>query len=163
MSSEDRIPSEDIEIPEQHATLLAHPEWRELEIFAEEELLGFLQVCIERRFHRFVQVEFQKLTKLPETQYWLHADVGGSAAMVNNVGAPDYAYKKGVKVMGWSSHGASCGGFEGLSDEEIKEKLVVAVRQKALRYRTAKHYGLFATLRNNVPVVDCWEMGPLTP
>jgi hypothetical protein len=163
MASEDRIPNEETEISEQQATVLAQSDWQELDIFGEDELLGFLQICIEKRFHRFVQNEFQKLTGLSDSQYWLHADVGGSAGMIDNVKAPDYAYGKGVKVMGWSSHGANCGGFEGLPDEEIKEKLEETVRLKALRYREAKHYGLFATLRHSRPIVEYWVVGPLTP
>mgnify|MGYP003694069855 CR=1 FL=1 len=47
MSSEDRIPSEDIEIPEQHATLLAHPGMARIGDFRRRRTPGFLQVCIE--------------------------------------------------------------------------------------------------------------------
>jgi len=162
MDSDDRTPTEDVDsISEKDAASIAHPNWQALDIFAEEELLGFLQICIEKRFHRFVQNEFQKLTGLSDNQYWLHADVAGSAGMLDNVRAPDYAYGKGVKVMGWSSHGANCGGFEGLPDEKIKEKLEEAVQLKALRHREAKHYGLFATLRHDRPIVEYWVVGPL--
>src|SRR5437016_9297253 len=70
-------------------------------------LLGFLQLCADRRFHRCLQEQFQKDTGVntPE-DYWIHADAGGTPKMECQRTAPDYCYyDKKVRLMGWSAHG----------------------------------------------------------
>src|SRR5215210_6239191 len=74
---------------------------------------GFLQLCADRRFHRCIQQEFKKDAKLTSREdYWIHADAGGTPTMACQSVTPDYCYMtKGVRLMGWSAHGANCGGF----------------------------------------------------
>lgn len=148
-------------VSEQNTSQPGDIDWQVLKASEEDSVLGFLQICIERRFHRAVQLEFQKKTGLSETNYWLQADVGGSPLMEENRKAADYCYKLGAKLMGWSAHGASCGGFPGIPDAEIQAKLLVTLRGKASEYPRAKHYAFFATERNNEMVVLYRTLGPI--
>ena len=111
-------------------------------------VMGFLQLCADRRFHRCIQEQFQKDAKIPKAdEYWIHADAGGSATMVQSTAAPDYCYHK-MKVgkMGWSAHGQGCGGFpDEPGDEFIREKLEEAVETQRDRYPDAEHFVYFAT------------------
>jgi hypothetical protein len=111
-------------------------------------LLGFLQLCADRRFHRCLQEQFQKDTGInaPE-DYWIHADAGGTPKMECQRTAPDYCYyDKGVRLMGWSAHGDVCGGFgPNVPDEVIRQALVVVAQRKMEDYPDATHFLYFAT------------------
>ncbi len=65
------------------------------------DILGFLQLCADRRFHRCIQERFQADTRLEPEDYWIHADAGGTPKMASQVKAPNYCYDQGVKWMGW--------------------------------------------------------------
>ncbi|MDX6528673.1 MAG: hypothetical protein QOH41_963 [Blastocatellia bacterium] len=112
-------------------------------------LLGFLQLCADRRFHRCLQEQFQKDTGLntPE-DYWIHADAGGTPKMECQRTAPDYCYyDKKVRMMGWSAHGDICGGFgPNVPDEVIEQALLVVWRRKVEEYPDAAHFMYFATM-----------------
>ncbi len=99
-------------------------------------LLGFLQLCADRRFHRCLQDQFQKDTGINSPEdYWIHADAGGTPKMECQRIAPDYCYyDKGARLMGWSAHGDICGGFgPDVPDEVIQQALLVVARRKMVR------------------------------
>jgi hypothetical protein len=104
--------------------------------------LGFLQMCIDRRFHRAVQERFEAETGLATQQYWLHAEVGGSPGLAKKRReAPDYCYENfpALRDMGWSAHGSKCGGFPGRNDDYILKKLRKIVKKRIKRYRSTHH------------------------
>ena len=112
--------------------------------------LGFLQLCADRRFHRDIQKQFQKDAGLASpTDYWIHADAGGTPKMGAQHIAPDYCYhQKKVRVMGWSAHGDGCGGFgEQVPDKIIERKLLATVKRQRKRYKEAKHFVYFVTTK----------------
>ena len=113
------------------------------------DVMGFLQLCADRRFHACLQKRFQEDAKLDSPlKYWIHADAGGTPAMAHLTAAPEYCYiTKGVKVMGWSAHGNGCGGFPGLSDDKIREKLEEVAQQNVNKYPKACHFVYFATVK----------------
>ncbi|HEY0365289.1 MAG TPA: hypothetical protein VGC73_02380 [Pyrinomonadaceae bacterium] len=111
-------------------------------------ILGFLQLCADRRFHRLIQDQFQKDARLPTPEdYWIHADAGGTPKMECARTAPDYCYHtKGARKMGWSAHGDNCGGFgSNVPDDVIKQALLVIARRKVEEYPDAEHFIYFAT------------------
>jgi hypothetical protein len=111
-------------------------------------LLGFLQLCADRRFHRDIQEQFQEDAGLESPEdYWIHADAGGTPKMECQRTAPDYCYyDKKVRLMGWAAHGAVCGGFgPNVPDEVIRRALIVVWRRKREEYPEARHFVYFAT------------------
>jgi hypothetical protein len=111
-------------------------------------VLGFLQLCADRRFHREIQELFQRQAGLREpTDYWIHADAGGTPKMEHLRIAPDYCYyDKGVRLMAWAAHGAGCGGFgPNVPDEVIRQELLAVSRRKAAEYPAARHFVYFVT------------------
>ena len=109
---------------------------------------GFLQLCADRRFHKCIQQEFKKDARLTSREdYWIHADAGGTPTMASQRVTPDYCYKqKGVRLMGWSAHGANCGGLPKLKDDEIKRLLFKTAKGKVKEYPAAKHFIYFVTV-----------------
>ena len=69
--------------------------------------------------------------------------------------APDYCYhKKGVRLMGWSAHGAGCGGFgEEVPDEVIMRELCATMQRNVRKYALATHFIYFATVRDRETVL----------
>ena len=147
--------------PSSQATNVNPPAERQSNVLKEENwsvqkypdvgippLLGFLQLCADRRFHRCLQEQFQKDTGVntPE-DYWIHADAGGTPKMECQRTAPDYCYyDMGVRLMGWSAHGDICGGFgPDASDEVIQRALIVIAHRKMEEYPEAAHFIYFAT------------------
>ena len=130
-------------------------------------VLGFLQLCADRRFHRSIQEQFQKDTGLRSTEdYWIHADAGGTPKMECQRTAPDYCYyDKKVQFMGWAAHGKICGGFgPNVPDEVIKQALLVVSRRRRDDYPKARHYVYFATTTGEgdaeETVVHCLKYEP---
>ena len=126
--------------------------WAEAELpyIGDSPLLGFLQLCADRRFHSLIQNEFQKDARLKKpTDYWIHADAGGTPKMEKLTTAPNYCYKqKKVRLMGWSAHGAGCGGFgEEVPDDVIRKALQKTFKIQRRRYRRAKHFCYFVTIK----------------
>lgn len=114
----------------------------------DSPVLGFLQLCADRRFHSAIQRQFQADTRLQSPEdYWIHADAGGTPKMECLRTAPDYCYyDKKVQVMGWSAHGKVCGGFgPNVPDEVIKQALIVVSQRRRDDYPNASHYVYFAT------------------
>lgn len=125
---------------------------RELPYISDSPLLGFLQLCADRRFHSLIQSEFQKDAKLKKpTDYWIHADAGGTPKMEKLTTAPNYCYKqKKVRLMGWSAHGAGCGGFgEHVPDHVIRKALQTTFKKQRRRYPKAKHFCYFVTIKKD--------------
>ena len=125
--------------------------WAELGCVEADEppLLGYLQLCADRRFHKCIQDRFQFEAALSSREsYWIHADAGGTPKMENQRIAPDYCYhQKGVRSMGWAAHGNGCGGFPpGTPDPTIRQQLTEVAQRKAAEYPEANHYVYFATL-----------------
>lgn len=115
---------------------------------------GFLQLCADRRFHKLLQQEFKKDTKLTSREdYWIHADAGGTPKMASQRVTPNYCYfDKKVRLMGWSAHGANCGGFgTGVKDDVIRRALCETMQGKVKEYPLAKHFIYFVT--------ECKEQG----
>lgn len=112
-------------------------------------VMGFLQLCADRRFHTCLQNQFQKDANLDSSlAYWIHADAGGTPAMAHLTTAPDYCYyDKHVKFMGWSAHGDGCGGFPDQPDEVIRQALIEVAAEKIKLYPKATHFVYFATMR----------------
>ena len=112
------------------------------------DVMGFLQLCADRRFHACLQQRFQEDAGLDSPlEYWIHADAGGTPAMAHLTTAPDYCYiTKGVKFMGWSAHGDGCGGFPDADDDEIREALEEVAQAKVASYPKASHFIYFATM-----------------
>ena len=110
---------------------------------------GFLQLCADRRFHKCIQQEFKKDAKLTSREdYWIHADAGGTPKMDCQRTTPDYCYyNKKVRLMGWSAHGAGCGGFgEEVPDDVIMRALCETMQRNVRKYPLAKHFIYFVTV-----------------
>jgi hypothetical protein len=130
--------------------------------------LGFLQMCVERRFYRAIQEEFEKLTGLSHYEYWIHTDAGGSPKMTASLHkvAPDYCYKKQeVRIMGWAAHGTGCGGYDPPApDHVIHSELIQILNLRVDEYPKAEHYAFFA-IENEItiypPGVKMWSRGPI--
>ena len=131
------------------------------------EPLGFLQLCIDPRFHRAIQEQFERLTDLAHTSYWLDTGVGGSPKMRGEDLAPNYCYNHGARIMGWAAHGCKCGGFSPplhphqADDREIRDALAQTLEEKVFLYPDAQHYAFFATQEDDPARVVIWFRGPI--
>jgi hypothetical protein len=117
---------------------------------------GFLQLCADRRFHKCIQRAFKEDAGLTSREdYWIHADAGGTPKMEGQRITPDYCYiNKEVRLMGWSAHGAGCGGFgEEVPDEVIQQELCNTMQRNVRKYSLATHFIYFATVRNEETVL----------
>lgn len=123
---------------------------------ADYPVMGFLQLCADRRFHACLQKRFQYDAKLESPlHYWIHADAGGTATMADLTAAPDYCYyDKKVRLMGWSAHGDGCGGLPGLPDDEIRKLLMEVAEIKIAAYPKADHFVYFATMKRTEGAED---------
>jgi hypothetical protein len=136
----------------QQSNVLSEENWEARTLPYEEDVapLGFLQLCADRRFHSVIQAKFQEDAGLGSPDdYWIHADAGGTPKMECQRTAPDYCYyDKGVQLMGWSAHGAVCGGFgPNVPDEAIEQALLVVARRKMEEYPRARHFTYFVTIK----------------
>lgn len=127
-------------------------DWSVQSLPYEEDVvpLGFLQLCADRRFHKDIQERFQRDAGLASpTDYWIHADAGGTPKMECQRTAPDYCYyDKEVRLMGWSAHGAVCGGFgPNVPDDVIRQALNVVAGRKMEEYPEARHFVYFVTAK----------------
>ena len=109
------------------------------------EVLGFLQLCADRRFHRAVMAAFEAETGLPPDGYWIEATAGGAPAFETMSATASFAFDKGAAIVGWAAHGDACGGFPGLSNDEVEATLEATARTRAGEVPGAEHWMLFAT------------------
>ena len=107
--------------------------------------VGFLQLCADRRFHRATMEAFERVTGLAPEDYWIEARPGGAPSWADNTRAARLARRAGAGHMGWAAHGDGCGGFPGVGDAELREKLRRTARRRAEEFPRAAHYALFAT------------------
>lgn len=105
--------------------------------------LGFLQMCADRRFHRKTMLAFEAATGLNPDEYWIEARAGGAPAYADKTRAARLAYREGAAHLGWAAHGDSCGGYPGVSNEEMKQKLQQAAEARKRDFPQAAHYVLF--------------------
>jgi hypothetical protein len=105
---------------------------------------GFLQLCADRRFHRLTMLEFERVTGLAADEYWIEARAGGAPSWNENTKTARYAHREGARFMGWAAHGDSCGGFPGVSNDEMRRKVERAMRSRAQEFPGAEHIALFA-------------------
>jgi len=107
--------------------------------------LGFLTLCADRRFHKKAEEKFQELTGLEPEEYWIEAAAGGTPG-IETAKTADYAYGHGgARLMGWAAHGDNCGGFPGVTTEEMEEKLLKAIEKRKKQYPQARHFRIFST------------------
>jgi hypothetical protein len=106
---------------------------------------GFLQLCADRRFHRLTMQEFEGEAGLGESDYWIEAAAGGAPGWDENTLTARFAYDQGARVMGWAAHGDHCGGFPGVSNDEMRQKVERSMQQRAEEFPEAEHIALFAT------------------
>jgi len=117
------------------------------------EKLGYLRSCMDRRYVHEARTVFEKMTGLGVTEYWHESYPGGSALPTDETGER-YASEHGVSVWGWAAHGSGCGGQPGVSDEEIGKRLAEVVSEKKKMY-SGDHYKIFSTeLRTTIEKVE---------
>lgn len=109
-----------------------------------DEILGFLQLCADRRYHRKTMEAFERATNLRPDQYWIEATAGGAAAFDAPTATASFAYEQGARLMGWATHGDRCGGFPGAGDDEMKAKGRAAAGGRARDFPESRHWTLFA-------------------
>ena len=125
---------------------------------ADEDALGFLQLCAERRFHRATMHAFEQAAGLAPDGYWIEARAGGSPSWDDNTRTARTAFRIGARHMGWSAHGDTCLRYPGLSDAELRRRLERAAARRAEEFPAARHYLLFA-LPGAVEVVPIGRRG----
>ena len=122
---------------------------------------GFLQLCADRRFHSLIQNEFQRDAGLKDsTDYWIHADAGGTPKMEHLRILPNYCYgDKKVRLMGWAAHGAGCGGYgEEVPDHVIRRDLKASLEVQRDRYPEASHFCYFVTIKKETNETVVYSM-----
>lgn len=139
------------------SSITGEGDWSVMVEADEYKPLGFLQMCIERRFHQAVQQRFQEVANLKPTDYWVHTGVGGSPNMRDEHLAPDYCVKEGATVMGWAAHGSKCGGLPGYSDNKILHLLKATLVEKVERYKGLTHHAFFAQEGDSPEEVKIWH------
>jgi hypothetical protein len=112
---------------------------------ADDEHLGFLQLCAERRFHRRVMHAFERAAGLAPDGYWIEARPGGAPSWDDNTRGARLAHRAGATHMGWAAHGDVCLGFPGKPNAELLRMLERTARRRAEEFPRATHYLLFAT------------------
>ena len=110
----------------------------------DEQALGFLPLCAERRFHRRVMEAFERVTGLGPDGYWIEARPGGAPSWDDNTRGARLAHQAGATHMGWAAHGDVCLGFPGKSNAELRRMLERTARRRAEEFPHARHYLLFA-------------------
>jgi hypothetical protein len=154
MNDESRSPATNVNPTDgQQSNALNNENWtvESLPYTEDTPAKGFLQLCADRRFHKCIQRAFKEDAGLTSRKdYWIHADAGGTPKMECQRITPDYCYiNKKVLLMGWSAHGAGCGGFgEEVPDEVIKRELCNTMQRNVRKYPLAKHFIYFVTVRN---------------
>jgi hypothetical protein len=110
----------------------------------EQQPLGFLQLCAERRFHRAVMEAFERETGLKPDEYWIEARAGGAPSWADNTKTARIAHRNGARFMGWAAHGDVCLGFPGEQDDTLRIRLDKAAARRAEEFPRAVHVVLFA-------------------
>jgi hypothetical protein len=106
-------------------------------------VLGFLQLCADRRYHRPTIVAFEKVTGLAADQYWIEAAAGGAPSWSGSSTVGALAYGAGARVMGWAAHGDDCLGFPDRTNGQLRRMLEQTVGERARDFPEAAHFVLF--------------------
>ena len=104
---------------------------------------GFLQLCSDRRYHRKIMAEFERVTGLGPSDYYIEARPGGAASWADTTRVARFAYRSGASFMGWAGHGEICRGFYGATNDDLRRKLDRTARRRAGDFPRATHYLLF--------------------
>jgi hypothetical protein len=110
-----------------------------------EQRLGFLQLCVDRRFHRLTMAAFEEATGLASTAYWIEAVVGGAPGHALRPRGAEYARAHGARVMGWAAHGNGCGGFPDVGDDRLRAMLEATLGRRRVEYPDAEHLAFFGS------------------
>ena len=111
-----------------------------------DQVLGFLQLCADRRYHRKTMDALEAATALTgPDRYWIEATAGGAPAFETPTPTAQFAYEQGARIMGWAAHGDTCGGWPGLSNDEIEAKLQAVARERLKGFPDAEHWLLFGS------------------
>lgn len=114
------------------------------DLVVKEKTLGYLGLCMDRRFVQATRQAFQEKTGLGDTDFWQESWPGGAAVVQDPLGE-DYAYHHGARIFGWQAHGDTCGGQPGVANEEIQQKLDAVIVKKVEKFSDATHYRIFVT------------------
>ncbi len=118
---------------------------RQTAVVPDEERLGYLQLCAERRFHRRVMEAFERAAGLRADGYWIEARPGGAPSWSDNTRGARIAHQNGARHMGWAAHGDVCLGLPGKSNAEVRRMLEKTARARSAEFPGAEHYLLFAS------------------
>jgi hypothetical protein len=88
--------------------------------------------------------EFERLAGLGEDDYWIEARAGGAPSWSDNTKTARFAYEHGARHMAWAAHGDQCGGFPGVSNDDMRRKVERSLKSRAEEFPEAQHYALFA-------------------
>lgn len=86
---------------------------------------------------------FEEVTGLAADEYWIEARPGGAPSWSENTKAARLAHREGARFMGWAAHGDACGGFPGVSNDEMRQKVERAMRSRAKEFPEAEHIAFF--------------------
>jgi hypothetical protein len=121
----------------------------------DNEPLGFLRTCIDKRFVEASRKKFEEAAGLSPTAYWHEAYAGGAArdaSLVandartgNNVYADQYAFEHGATIFGWQAHIDTCGGLPGATNAEIVKALDEHIRAMIAKYPDSLHFRILAS------------------
>lgn len=113
--------------------------------------LGVLTICGDRRFRRPQEDKFSQTTGLSPQDFWVHSLAGGAGRAFddNNLELENYAINHGATIMGWGMHGNYCGGYPGLDDKALKEKLEEVI--KKAKKNVSRGHPLWSLVRRRTP------------
>jgi hypothetical protein len=110
----------------------------------ENKKLGYLALCMDRRFVEATRQAFQQKTGLGDTAFWQESWPGGAAVAHDELGE-NYAYEHGARMFGWQAHGDTCGGQQGVTNDEIQQRLDAMIAKKVEKFSNATHFRIFVT------------------
>jgi hypothetical protein len=113
----------------------------------QNNALGFLRTCMDKRFVAATRAAFERATGLSATDYWHESYAGGSAVAPASTVGEVYAVAHGATIFGWQAHINTCGGQPGVSDEEIGKRLDRVVAAMVEQYPHARHFRILASER----------------
>jgi len=116
-------------------------------IMVENNSLGFLRTCMDKRFVHGFQRTFEDATDLDAGNYWVAANKGGAAARLTPGQKAEFEYTldNGATQAGWGAHLERCGGLPGVEDASITNRLQRVVIARERHYPEITHIGLLAS------------------
>lgn len=122
--------------------------------------LGILVTCGDRRFRRHQEDIFSQKTGLSPQDFWVHSLAGGAGRAFDddNLELENYAVAHGATVMGWGMHGDHCGGYPGLDNKALREKLEEIIKKAKEMFPDLTHYGLWSEGEPPNQETIIWEL-----